>query len=169
MNYNQDILGVADEYIVVNPEYFDEAIMKAAMTGLFDAVISCHNLEHCNYRDKVLSAMCESVGLGGKIFLSFPTSKSVKFPRRKGTLNYFEDHTHRDLPPDFDLVIQTLKSAGFRINYSARRYRPWLGFLFGLMQEPISILSGKKYSATWALYGFESIIWAEKTRINGAI
>jgi len=165
MDYNQSSVNVADQYFVVKPEQFAESISSSGQSRKFDAVISSHNLEHCNDRGKVLEAMCDSVTVGGLIFLSFPTAKSVGFPRRAGTLNYFDDQTHRDLPPDFAWVSAYLRTQGFSLDFASNRYRPRLAFLVGFFQEPVSILSRRKRSCTWALYGFESIIWARKTRL----
>jgi 2-polyprenyl-3-methyl-5-hydroxy-6-metoxy-1,4-benzoquinol methylase len=79
-DYNQIKPNLADEYIVVKPEDFTDAIGN--MAGKFDTVISAHNLEHCNDRDKTLNAMIKVLKPGGYMFLSFPTEDSVNFPAR---------------------------------------------------------------------------------------
>ena len=32
--------------------------------------------------------------------------ESTKFPSRQGTLNYFDDETHHDIPPSYDDIIK---------------------------------------------------------------
>jgi hypothetical protein len=101
----------------------------------------------------------------GKLFLSFPTTKSINFPHRKGTLNYFDDATHQYNPPDFDEIIQKLKENNFEIIFQSASYKPIIHYLAGLILEPLSKLTKRilfSGYATWSYWGFESIIWAKK-------
>ena len=162
-DYNQSSFSLccADEYITADPANFSREI--ALRKNHFDAVISSHNLEHCEQPWDVLMAMLDSLKSGGSIYLSFPSEKSVLFPSRRGTLNFSDDPTHRFLPP-FDTIADFMAARGFSFPISTRRYRPPLLFLMGLILEPIGFLIGRNmpWGSTWALYGFESIIWAIK-------
>ncbi len=160
-DYNQTKPILADRYVVTSPDQFASTIRDFG--AQFDAVISSHNLEHCDAPDETLQAMLEVVKPGGKIYLAFPCQASIDFPhRRVTTLNYFDDPTHRGLPPSFDMVSQELLNGGFRLDHTIRRYRPALLWLLGLLQEPISRLIGRNLQGTWALYGFETIIWGSR-------
>lgn len=159
-NYNQTKPMLADEFILTSPEEFSKSI--SSFHNHFDAVISSHNLEHCNHREETLIAMANAVKPGGLIYLSFPCEASIGFPSRSRTLNYFDDPTHKGLPPNFDLVIQTLIEKGFNIQFSTRRYRPCFLSILGFIQEPFAYIGNNILQGTWALYGFESIIWAKK-------
>ena len=162
-DYNQDqySLRYADEYITANSSDFSQTI--ASRKAQFDAVISSHNLEHCEHPWDVLTAMLESIKGGGRLYLAFPSEQSVHFPSRRGTLNFFDDASHRFLPP-FDAVTGFIEAKGFFIHTVSKRYRPPLLFLAGLLLEPVGFLTGKNmpFGSTWALYGFESVIWASK-------
>lgn len=164
-DYNQSIkpLDVANQYIVVPPTDFASAIEKLA--GQFDGVVSSHNLEHCNEPDRVLAAMAGALKPGGKLYLSFPCEQSVGFPKRVGTLNFYDDSTHLTLL-NCEKTCALLESAGFQIDFSVRQYKPFMLWLSGLLLEPFSALSGKlmPIGTTWAFYGFESIIWATKKK-----
>lgn len=149
-----------DKLILSNPGSFDKAIKKIDFE--FDLIISSHNLEHCLKREKVLKAIADKLKNGGKLYLSFPSEKSISFPMRSGTLNYFRDPTHRDSPPIFKDVIRLLEDKNINIKYACPSYKPFLGFLIGILLEPVSIITGKVFSFTWALYGFEAIIHGEK-------
>lgn len=107
-------------------------------------------------------AMLDSVVIGGKIFLAFPSEDSTKFPSRVGCLNYFDDSSHKKLPPRYEKIIDTLRESGFRIVFSASNYKPPILWFLGLFLEPISSYLGKVLRGTWEYYGFEAIIWAEK-------
>ena len=159
-DYNQKKLNIADEYILVPPDGFTKKIGE--FSDQFDAVISSHNLEHCNDRLGVLNAMLDSLKSNGSIFLSFPTSSSTSFPNRAGTLNYFDDPTHQGDPPDFDSIVDLLKANKFKINYSQKQYQPLILYCLGFICEPISKISKKVMRGTWEFWGFESIIIATK-------
>lgn len=154
----------ADEYLLCAPETFDQTISGFG-AGCFDAVISNHNLEHCNHPDRVLRAMCKVLCQGGQMFLGFPCEASVSMPSRRGTLNFYDDPTHR-APPVWKDVLHILSENGMTLSFAAQRYRPWGAFMIGLAFEPFvaPIRRQAPKATTWALYGMESIIWAEKTR-----
>lgn len=153
--------GYADQYIVTSPEGFADEIGR--FPDRFDAVISSHNLEHCLDPGEVLRLMLRSVKPGGRFFLAFPCEESVRFPHRGMTLNFYDDATHLTVPP-YAGTLESIESAGFDIEFATKRYRPPLPFLAGLMLEPVSFLlkHNMPWRSTWALYGFESIIWARR-------
>jgi SAM-dependent methyltransferase len=163
-DYNQTENNNADRYIITSPENFSSEISK--FSDEFDAVISSHNLEHCDHRDETLEAMLRALKVGGKLFLSFPCEQSTLFPKRGGTLNYFDDPTHKFNPPKFDALISTLKKYEFEVVYSNNNYQPTLLWLVGLFLEPFSRIKNKNLIGTWEYYGFESIIIAKKTQTS---
>jgi SAM-dependent methyltransferase len=128
-----------------------------------EAVVSAHNLEHCDDPDAVLEAMLASLGSGGRIFLAFPCEESVGFPKRRGCLNFFDDPTHQTVPA-WESILRKLREQGLTIEYSRKRYRPWLLAALGLVLEPLAALTGRNLpgGVGWALYGFESVIWARR-------
>ncbi len=164
-DYNQSIqpLDVADSYIVVPPSAFAAEIEK--FTNKFDAVVSSHNLEHCDEPDRVLVAMARAVKPNGKLYMAFPCEQSVGFPQREGTLNFYDDVTHRTLL-NCSKTCTLLESEGFQIDFSVSQYKPTILWLAGLIFEPWSAFTEKlmPYGTTWALYGFESVIWASKRK-----
>jgi SAM-dependent methyltransferase len=163
-DYNQhDSLRYADAYIVVAPAEFAAAISAHADT--MDAIVSSHNLEHCDDPAAVLRAMAAALRPGGQLFLAFPCEASIGFPRRRGCLNFFDDGTHNRLPR-WDMVTGTLRACGLTLRYATRRYRPPVLAAMGLVLEPVTWLLGRNMPAgsTWALYGFETIIWARLHR-----
>ena len=161
-DYNQgsDPCEYADEYLLATPEGFAEKIF--AMPAAFDAVVSSHNIEHCNDPDGVLAAMLRSVKPGGRIFLAFPCEESVHFPSRRGTLNFFDDPTHLAVP-QYAGILRRIYEEDFTVEVAVKRYRPVYHFLRGAVAEPLSALRKRVMYGTWALYGFETIIWAART------
>ena len=148
-----------DKYILTSSKKFAETILN--INEEFDAVISSHNLEHCEYPNKVLKAMINKVKKKGKIFISFPARESINFPNRIG-LNYFSDKTHNLVPPNGDEIIRELRKNNFDISFYTKRYRPVFFLILGLLNEPISFINKINMKGTWELYGLETIIHAIK-------
>lgn len=163
-NYNQSLPNLADNYIVTTAELFPDSIYN--FNEAFDAVLSTHNIEHCNERNLTIDAMLKAVRPGGQIYMTFPCEQSVGFPSRCGTLNYYDDPTHTGLPPDFDELIQTIKSHGFEIEFAAKNYKPIVFWITGFINERKSRLENQVFPSTWAYYGFESVIQARKVHAH---
>jgi SAM-dependent methyltransferase len=159
-DYNQSQPNLADQYVVTTPAKFAEAIY--AFNEAFDAVISTHNLEHCDDRDMTVDAMLGAVSPGGQLYMTFPCGQSVSFPSRSGTLNYYDDPTHKGLPPDFDQLIEKIQSHGFAIEFAARSYKPWAFWFIGRLNEKKSVSENRVFISTWAYYGFEAVVQARK-------
>jgi SAM-dependent methyltransferase len=160
-DYNQTKPNLADNYIITSPEKFADKI--AELENSFDTVISSHNLEHCNDRNKTLNAMIKALKMGGYLYLSFPTENSINFPGpRAGTLNYYDDPTHKGVPPKFDEIIEILMSNGMEIVFASKAYKPFFYYLIGMLLENKSKKEKKVWWPIWAYYGFETIIWARK-------
>ncbi len=153
----------ADHYIVVSPDHFAAEIENLA--GQCDAIVSSHNLEHCLEPDRVLRSIIMALKPGGWLYLSFPCEESVSFPHREGTLNFYDDPTHRQVP-NYRRVLETLGANGMKVAYACKRHRPALLFLVGFFLEPVSMLTRRTMPglSTWALYGFESVIWASRRK-----
>jgi SAM-dependent methyltransferase len=164
-DYNQvtDPRKKADEYVVTTAQEFGSAIRT--LPADFDAVVSAHNIEHCNLPDQTLAAMLAAVKPGGRIFLAFPSEASVNFPHRKGTLNFYDDPTHIFLPK-FTTICATVVEHGFRIDVAKKRYRPLVRALKGLIKEPRCRLRGIVEGEIWSLYGFETIIWGTRSQLD---
>jgi len=156
---NEYSKSLIDNYIFTSPQNFPQKILD--INGEFDAVISSHNLEHCNDREAVLNSMLKKVKKDGQIFISFPTEKSIEFPNRPA-LNYYSDKTHKYKPPKSSYIIEKLLDNNFKITFYRKRYRPILFFILGMITEPFSALFKKVLIGTWELYGLETIIHAKK-------
>jgi SAM-dependent methyltransferase len=159
-DYNQTKPILADTYIVVSPEIFADKISEFEKE--FDTVICSHNLEHCNDRNKTLKAIIKALKIGGYLYLSFPSENSVNFPPRMGCLNYYDDSTHKDIPPKFDEILTILKNKNMEIIFAAKSYKPLFMYTKGLLNEYKSKKEKVVKEGTWAYWGFETIIWAKR-------
>jgi hypothetical protein len=107
--------------------------------------------------------MVRTLKPGGRMYLSFPCEASSRFPHRRGCLNFCDDPTHQNLLP-WHSIIEELAKLGIVFEFKARRYRPLALAVMGLLYEPLSAIRKEVATngATWALYGFESVIWARR-------
>ena len=165
-NYNNDydVEQVADEYILSDPNDFVKSLNS--LENNFDAIISSHNIEHCNDRVGVLNAMIDKLNYKGKIYISFPSKESINFPKKIGGLNYFDDPTHKDLPPDFDLILEILRKKNLKVIFSKASYKPFLLSCIGIFSNLISYFTHKVHAGMYEIWGFESIIIAENQKIT---
>ena len=160
-NNAKESIEQADEYILSTPEDFYKTIRS--IDHLFDYAIWSHNIEHCNYPMETLDAICDRLKPGGKLYLSCPSEKSVKLPHRKGTLNFYDDPSHIYLPI-FKDIISRFNDNGMKIIFAAKQYRTVKLIILGLINEIKSRKQDKVLVGTWALWGFETLIWAEKKK-----
>lgn len=154
-------LECADKYIVTPPAGFHGEIEK--FSGQMDAIISNHNIEHCDRPGDVVNAMLSALRPGGRIYMAFPCAESVSFPSRQGSLNFYDDPTHRTVP-DLAGILAATAGSGCRVEFLARQYRPAVPRFFGFLLEPFSRWRGRllPFNCTWALYGFETILWISR-------
>lgn len=160
-DYNQHSKSKADKYIITDSSKFTDAILS--FKNQIDAVVSSHNLEHCDDRCGTLNAIAQSLRSGGRLYISFPTHDSITFHKgRNGCLNYYDDNSHKDFPPNFGKVIQILTENGLVIDFATTNYQPPIEWFQGLINEEISARELKTKEGTWELWGFETIIWATR-------
>jgi 2-polyprenyl-3-methyl-5-hydroxy-6-metoxy-1,4-benzoquinol methylase len=132
-DYNQTKPILADNYLITTPESFAGKISE--LKNEFDTVICAHNLEHCNNRYKTLEAIISALKSGGYLYLAFPSENSVDFPGpRRGCLNYYDDGSHKDIPPKYDETIENLKKRNMQIIFAAKSYKPVFLYFIGLLK-----------------------------------
>ena len=163
-NTNNASKTIADEYILSDPDKFVTSIIS--IKRKFDAIISSHNLEHCDDRLGTINAMISKLNNEGKIFLSFPSKESINFPKRIGALNYYDDSTHKDLPPNFDLILDMMKEKGLKIIYSQSSYKPIILHFIGHFTNLVSFFTKRIHLGVWEKWGFEAIIIAENKNLK---
>lgn len=159
---DRDPNSVADEYIVCEPAQFGATI--AGLGQRFDAVISSHNIEHCDDPEGVLAAMAGVIKPGGRLYMAWPAEHTVTLPSRAGCLNFYDDPGHRQMP-QFASVLGALYRGGLVVSFQARAYHPVVPYLVGAVVEPFAAALNRQgpLRSTWAFYGFESVVWLSKT------
>ena len=159
-NFSDASKEAADEYVIVPPPEFAGALLRWEM--MEDAVISSHNLEHCDEPATVIDNIVRTLKSGGWLYLSFPSEESADFPKGfEGCLNFYDDLSHQHMP-SWDDTIERLKADGMEIIHACRNYRPLLLRMLGFITWPIAKRRKRVTYGTWEYFGFESVIWARK-------
>jgi len=134
-----------------------------------DAIICSHVVEHVEDPNALIKALLSKIKSSGSLYLSYPTKRSVNFPRRKGTLNFYDDPTHRNVI-DGNEVLKSIDLNLYEVKYKISN-RPVILALIGLILEPVSALFRRlaPFGATWALYGFEDVFIIRKKSNEEAV
>lgn len=159
-DYNQDEESIAlyDEYKIVPANEFDRGISK--LDRKFNLILSNHNIEHCEEPAAVFESMVNMLEVGGMLYIATPCLESVGFPSRRGTLNFYDDITHKS-PIDLLSFFELSKGKLEIIKYLPNS-RPVFWRSLGWINEKRSMLGGKVCLGTWDYWGFEQILWAKK-------
>lgn len=159
-----------------NPEYYESdkiAIEKMFIINLdslnfdeiennfYDAIIMCHVIEHLNYGEKVLSLLNKKLKPGGFFYIECPSPKSVNFPSKKGTLNFYDDPTHVRIYST-ESIISTLSTENSVVSFGV------VCSFINLILTPYKIIKSiimrgyiRGY-VFWDLYGFASYVLFQK-------
>lgn len=141
---------------------FDLQLDELRRRKKFNYIISSHNIEHVENQESTLKAIIDMLEVGGRLYLSTPSESSLSFPNRIPTLNYYDDHSHINLPMSIQKVRQIVNECGASIDRFSVRYRPPVPWLLGCLFEPLSRLRSRAFHVTWDFYGFEQIYWITK-------
>jgi len=130
--------------------------------GLYDIIIMRHVIEHLKHPKESLEFIVTMLAPGGKIYLEYPSERSLYLPSMPGTLNFYDDPTHIYLPDTKDLSW-LLKCRGLRVESGTRR--DWLRILLSPIHIPLKfIYRGFRLRGSdfWDILGFADYILAEK-------
>lgn len=130
-----------------------------------DIIILSHVLEHLKDPYKIVEEAAQKLKKGGKIYLEFPSYRSLSLPSATGTLNFCDDGTHITMVDPFK-VVNALLSQKLKI-HKARTRRDGVRLLLSplfLMNNLLRMLRGQKIKSRglWDLFGFAHFIYASK-------
>lgn len=144
--------------------FYDVDLSSSAMEEipdeLFDVIILNHVIEHLPNGLNVLKEVTGKLKPGGKLYVEFPSVKSLSLPNMKGTLNFCDDNTHVRL---YDLreVANVLLAHDMRIIRGGTRREWWKILLFPLLALHM-VVQGRPAGAFQDIMGFAEYVYAEK-------
>jgi SAM-dependent methyltransferase len=148
-------------------EFFDIDLTIGSLDGipnnLFDVVMFSHVIEHLPNGLDIVGELAKKLKPGGKIYIEYPSVKSISLPSMGGNLNFCDDPTHIRVY-DLKEIANVLLSNNMIIKRGGpRRNRIRIGFfpIFVI----VGLLKGTPAGAFWDLLGFVDYIYAEKKGI----
>jgi 2-polyprenyl-3-methyl-5-hydroxy-6-metoxy-1,4-benzoquinol methylase len=127
----------------------------------FDVIVSSHLIEHLEHPDLVIEQLVKLLKPGGIIYLETPHPRSVNFPSMAGTLNFYDDLTHRKVYPVEELKPLLTKMGCKVLEDSTRRSLKrivlmpiYLGYVLVKKLEPATVF--------WDVLGFAHYTIASK-------
>lgn len=128
----------------------------------FDMIVMSHVIEHLHNGDKVITGLLPKLKKGGIIYLEFPSPRSVDFPSKPETLNFYDDPTHCrifSVKEVSDLLVRdhlTILSSGTR-----RQLINILLMPFKIIHQYLTrgFVRGGVY---WDYYGFAEYVCARR-------
>lgn len=128
----------------------------------FDIVIFNHVIEHLPNGLEVLSELTEKIKNRGKIYIEFPSIRSLSLPSMNGTLNFCDDSSHVRLY-SLQEVANILLSNNFKVIKGGTRRDYARIFLSPLVVLYFFLKNRKILSCGfWDIIGFADYIFAEK-------
>jgi len=146
-------------YTITTSSEFPQSILEFNIK--FDYIICAHNLEHTEQPYIVFENILKVLNKNGEAYFSFPSALTKNFQSRKGTLNFFDDPTHKEII-NIDKLFEIIKNNNISITYFSNSYRPFFRRILGYFRERKSKRINHVLNGTWAYYGFETIIWLKK-------
>ncbi len=130
--------------------------------NFFDYVIIAHVIEHIDNGEEIIKELTKKVKSGGGFYIEYPRKASAKFPSMKGTLNFYDDPTHKRFY-EIDKLKEILAAEGFQIIKSGtkRDVSRIVGIPFMILKSLVT-LKYVRGSVFWDLLGFAEFILGEK-------
>ena len=160
-NYNNDAsdFKAMDEFIEMDLTKLE---FHKIPDSRYDMIVMSHVIEHLHNGDNVIEGLISKLKKGGIIYLEFPSERSVNFPSKRETLNFYDDPTHCRLfsvKEVSDLLVKNhlhILSAGTR--------RQWINILlmpFKIVFQSLTkgYVRGGVY---WDYYGFADYVCAKR-------
>jgi ubiquinone/menaquinone biosynthesis C-methylase UbiE len=160
-SYNNDDADfkAMDEFIEMDLTKLE---FDAIPENKYDMIVMSHVIEHLHNGDKVIAGMLPKLKKGGIIYLEFPSERSVHFPSKRETLNFYDDPTHCRI---FTVKeISELMTQNHLSILSAGTRRQLINIIlmpFKIVYQSITkgYVRGGVY---WDLYGFADYVVAKK-------
>ncbi len=160
-SYNNDAsdFKAMDKFIEMDLTKLD---FTAIPDNNYDMIVMSHVIEHLHNGDKVIAGLLPKLKKNGIIYLEFPSERSVNFPSKKETLNFYDDPTHCRL---FSVkeVSGILTQNKLSILSEGTR-RQWINILLMPFKIVFQTLT-KGYvrgGVYWDYYGFADYVLAKK-------
>lgn len=130
--------------------------------GYYDYVTLPHVIEHIENGESVVSGLCRKVKPGGVFYIEYPSEKSARLPSMKGTLNFYDDPTHKRFY-EIEKLKKILTNSSCEIIGSGikRDYLRIIGIPYMIIKS-LFVRGYVRGSVFWDLLGFAEYIAARR-------
>jgi len=154
-NLDENDKMLADHLFIFPKERFFDNL--EILDSKFDLILATHIIEHLEDPSLLFQACSKLLKIDGVLLISTPSIRSINFPSSKGTLNYYDDKTHIEMPILFSQVYDFCKMNNLLIvKYKLGRpsiVSKLVGFPFELIRKVLK----RNVFTTWSYWGFEDI------------
>ena len=161
LNYNlsKKSINLIDKFFQKNLEKDDLNDIK---DDHYDFIVISHVIEHLDNGYELIKTLSIKVVKNGYIYIEYPSEKSKNFPSLKGTLNFYDDPTHKSFY-DIEQLNNILIHNNFKIIKSGIK-RDILRIIFipYMIIKSLFVNHYIRGSVFWDLYGFAEFILAKK-------
>lgn len=144
----------------------EQGSLAGVPDGAFDLVSLSHVIEHLPNGLDLLRTLSKKLKPGGRVYVEFPSERSLGLMSMNDTLNFCDDETHVRVYSARE-IANVLLDEGFRI-IRAKTRRDRFRILFFPILMPGKFLVRRRLSAGdfWDVTGFASYVYAEKRVIK---
>lgn len=154
-NLDENDKLAADNLFIFPKESFFESI--ESIDNKFDLILVTHLIEHLDNPNLLFRAASKLLKTNGMLLITTPNINTINFPSSKGTLNYYDDKTHVDMPILFNHVYDYCKSNNLIISKYKLGSTSFFSKIIGIPFELIRKVLRKNIFTTWSYWGFEDI------------
>jgi SAM-dependent methyltransferase len=158
-NLSEESKNAVDKFFQMDLE---KESLSVVPNDYYDFVLIAHVIEHLDNGYDVLRELTRKVKKGGGIYIEYPRRASAKFPSMKGTLNFYDDPTHKRFY-DIDRIKEILNENGFSVVRSGtkRDFSRIVGLPVMIIKSYLT-LGYIRGSVFWDLLGFAEYVLAVK-------
>lgn len=161
LSYNLNSLSInsIDKFYKIDLE---TETLTSISNNFYDYILIAHVIEHINNGENVIKEISKKLKKLGVIYIEYPRKESANFPSMKGTLNFYDDPTHKRFY-DINVLSKILEEEGLRIIKAGvkRDISRIIGIPF-MAFKSFFVLGYIRGSIFWDLLGFANVIIAKK-------
>jgi SAM-dependent methyltransferase len=130
--------------------------------GKYDMIVMAHVIEHLHNGDQVIAGLLSKLKKDGILYLEFPSERSVHFPSKRETLNFYDDPTHCRIYTVKELSDLLKKNQLQIVSAGIRRQ------ILNILVMPLKIIYQTitrgyvRGGVYWDYYGFAEFVVAKK-------
>ncbi len=162
---DRDVYNNDEQDLKIMKSFYKKDLEKDPLGDIpddfFDVIVFCHVIEHLDNGLDVVEQLSKKMKKGGRIYIEFPSIKSLSLPSMKGTLNFCDDATHKRLY-DLKEIANVLLKNNCRIIRGGTRRNWW-----GIMLAPVAVVNAlmrgwAPAGALWDVFGFADYVYGER-------